>query len=105
MAGQFADAANIGVLVLNHHSNTRTIPETQQTARDAENAIRGGTRVVGAYDFMEVAVPREGFQANRNYEFAPEDLAEKDMLSEPPMGLLPKEDLSPKDDNQMKKLI
>ena len=61
MAASLAEATNVDLLVLNHLSGP---PGRlgQETAREAEKFIRGGTRVLSAFDFLEVAVPREGFQ-------------------------------------------
>lgn len=63
MAGRFADATNADLLVLNHHPATVDGGDLQGPAREAEKVImRLNTRVLSACDFMEVAVPRKGFQ-------------------------------------------
>ncbi|CAB9522687.1 Ribonuclease Z [Seminavis robusta] len=64
MAGEFADAVNADLLVLNHLNHSGGM--TQQAAREAEGSIKGGTRVVSALDFMELAIPREGFKFGGN---------------------------------------
>lgn len=61
MAGQFADSANAKLLVLNHHK-AKIANCDQSRATEAEKVITGGTRVLSASDFMEIAIPREGFK-------------------------------------------
>lgn len=61
MAAELANLTKANLLVLNHHSGQHEV-DTQVPARDAESAIKVGTRVLSACDFMELAVPREGFR-------------------------------------------
>ena len=61
MAGKFADSVKAELLVLNHHK--ASVKENDQIrAKEAREVISDGTRVLSATDFMEVAIPREGFQ-------------------------------------------
>lgn len=46
---------------MNHH-NDSVLDNDQMRAREAKRVIHGGTRVLSANDFMEISVPREGFQ-------------------------------------------
>jgi len=61
MAGRFADLVNAKVLALNHIGAHQDVDE-QDTARDAKKVIKGDTRVFTSSDFMEIVVPREGFE-------------------------------------------
>lgn len=61
MAGQFADSVNAELLVVTHHKAS-IMEKDQIRAREAREAITGGTRVLSATDFMEVAIPRKGFK-------------------------------------------
>ena len=60
MAGRFADAVKADLLVVTHLGDSADA--SQDPAKDALTAIKGGTRVLSALDMMEVAIPREGFQ-------------------------------------------
>lgn len=63
MAGRLADSAGVDLLVLNHHNNHADHGDSQAPSREAERVIRrSGTRVLSACDFMELAIPREGFR-------------------------------------------
>jgi ribonuclease Z len=60
MAGRFADAVKADLLVVTHLSDS--LLPTDDPAKDALIGIKGGTRVLGAMDMMEVVIPRRGFQ-------------------------------------------
>ena len=67
MAGQFADDVNAKLLVLNHHGSPEYY-DAQEPAREAEKVITGNTRVLSATDFMELFIPREGFNFPKSAE-------------------------------------
>jgi ribonuclease Z len=62
MAGKFANDVNAKVLILNHLSpHLRVRASERALAREAEEQIRGRTRVQVAYDYLELLVPPSGF--------------------------------------------
>ena len=65
MAGKLANLTNASLLVLNHHGG-RLAGESQEPSREAEKVVQGGKRVISAYDFLEIVVPREGFDFTDN---------------------------------------
>lgn len=62
MAGLFADHIQAKVLLLNHLSPTsRFVAAERALAREAEEKIRGPTKVQIGYDHLELLVPWEGY--------------------------------------------
>lgn len=67
MAGHFADSVGAELLVLNHLKATISEGDTRR-AKHARAVINGGARVLTANDFMEVAIPKEGFKFIENQD-------------------------------------
>lgn len=87
MAGRFADSVDATLLILNHqggayrrshdHFNRDTYEEDDEYDKkkkssniinDAQAVIQGNTKVLCAYDFMEIQVPRTGFLSSQSME-------------------------------------
>lgn len=61
MAGELAKGVNAGVLAINHIGAGVGSTELHELVRQAEAANGGVSRVILSNDFMELLVPRFGF--------------------------------------------
>lgn len=69
MAGSIARQVKAQVLVLNHISGGVGSSELHNLIREAEEANGGVSLIVPSYDFMELVVPRLGFQFEKENKF------------------------------------
>jgi ribonuclease BN (tRNA processing enzyme) len=69
MAGNVARRVKAQVLALNHLSGGVGARELRDLVREAEEANGGVSRVIPSYDFMELVVPRFGFEFEKENMF------------------------------------
>ena len=61
MAGRFARDVKAKVLVMNHFGGGGTADSLDEATAEATEGNGGTSRIVASYDFMEIIVPRGGF--------------------------------------------
>jgi hypothetical protein len=66
MAGSVAKSVNARVLVLNHISSGIADDDLEALMAQARAANDDVSQITLSYDFMELCVPREGFQFGTN---------------------------------------